>query len=61
MSYDHRSYERNLSNCVHNCDDHSSLDNLWSYPRLSFGTIALSPVCQRHLLQLKEIEILFVC
>ena len=29
VSYDHRSYERNLSNCskcVHNCDDHSSLD-----------------------------------
>ena len=26
VSYHHRSYERNLSNCVHNCDDHSILD-----------------------------------
>ena len=23
VSYDHRSYERNFSNCVHNCDDQS--------------------------------------
>ena len=34
---------------------------LWSSSRLSFVTTALSPVCQRHLLQLKEIEILFIC
>ena len=26
VSHDQRSYERNSSNCVHNCDDHSLLD-----------------------------------
>ena len=34
---------------------------LWSSSRLSLGTIALYPVCQRHLLPVKEIEILFIC
>ena len=28
VSHDHRSFERNLSNCVQNCDDHGLLEDL---------------------------------